>query len=65
MKCTTCDNLEFVRERDGLDEAIAFARQAITAYRKALLTTYGLTSRRLMIEAYLCAKRFVLTCQQL
>lgn len=56
--CTMCKNLEFVKERDGLDRAKEFARQAVHIYRKTLLSRSGLISRRKMIEAYLCAKRW-------
>jgi hypothetical protein len=57
--CTFCHNVAFVRERDGLLQADTYARQALVAYRRAVLARHGLISRRSMIEAYLCAKRLL------
>ena len=57
--CGTCRSIEFVCLRDGLDASIAFARQTVRSYRRAVLKTHGLVARRGLIEAYLCAKRTV------
>jgi hypothetical protein len=62
--CGTCQNLEFVKQRDGAEAACAFARQAVNTYRTTVLSLHGLIARRAMIEAYLCSKKYLLTCQQ-
>lgn len=59
IACTFCHNVAFVRERDGLLQADAYVRQALVAYRRAVLARHGLIARRAMIEAYLCAKRLL------
>ena len=59
--CTMCENIEFVRRRDGAAAAGDYAAQAKRQYRRALLETKRnggrLIARRLMIAAYLCACR--------
>jgi hypothetical protein len=79
--CGTCQNLEFVKQRDGAEAACAFARQGRKAYRIAILGPRllalrfastgerygggrGKILRRAMTEAYLCSKKYLLTCQQ-
>lgn len=58
--CGACGMLQayaFLRERDGHDEAQAFALRATQTYRQALLKTKGMVLRREIIKAYIVAKR--------
>ena len=55
--CTMCENVKFVRRRDGDAAATAFAWQAVRSYRRAVREVRGRLARRRMIAAYLCAKR--------
>jgi hypothetical protein len=65
--CSECERLSFIKGRDGT--AIPFARQVVSQYRKAVLTSRkrGYTNpshaslpefRRKFIESYLIAKRY-------
>lgn len=47
--------IRFILKRDGMDEAIAFAKQGIISYRKGVLATrkkYGNKSSHLSIDPY-------------
>lgn len=65
--CSECERLAFIKTRDG--SAVDFARQIVTQYRRAVLTSrkrgYEKPShaslpeyRRGFIESYLVAKRY-------
>jgi hypothetical protein len=53
------DNILFVCGRDGEIAAKAYAKQMVVSYRKAVLQVRGRVARRLMIQAYLTAKRYL------
>lgn len=55
--CGVCDNVEFIRARDGADAASTFAKRAVVAYRKRALLMKGQVLRPQLLAAYLAAKR--------
>lgn len=63
MTCET-ERLTLVRNRDGQEELVKFAKQSMTAYRRAVLkggfATY-MDNRRSYIQSYLEFKHTYLT----
>lgn len=57
MMCGVCDNVAFIKARDGEEAAIAFAKRTAAAYRHRLRAVKGLVLRPQLIKAYMAAKR--------
>lgn len=55
--CGVCDNVEFIRKRDGDAAVAAFAARAAVSYRKHLRKYPSSLLRRQFISAYVVAKR--------